>query len=355
MSEAETGTEVVAPAAPFIDDGKRKKIMTKKKPAAKLVIGENKSEVFCVRFSPDNLFVGAACGDGKIRIYNSNTGRPTYVLDTGSSLPATCIRFRPPGASAKTRNVLLATSSEGGVQHWHVTSGKCLHTSSEEGNQVYCVDYNTDASKFATAGKDYKIRLYDEATKSHVSTLSGGFGDVTAGHANRVFSLKFNPRDDNVLVTGGWDNTIQFWDVRVDHAIRSIFGPHVCGDAVDIHGSTVVSGSWRPDSQLQTWDFGTGKLMQDIPWVSAAASEPCLLYAARWSEDGEIIVAGGSGSNEAKIFDSYSGQSIGTISGLTRAVYTVDVSSDNKMVAVAGGDASIRLLDLKEREKKPKE
>ena len=66
-------------------------------------------------------------------------------------------------------------------------------------------------------------------------------------------------------------------------------------------------------------------------------------------------MAGGSGSNEAKIFDSYSGQSIGTISGLTRAVYTVDVSSDNKMVAVAGGDASIRLLDLKEREKKPKE
>lgn len=32
---------------------------------------------------------------------------------------------------------------------------------------------------------------------------------VTAGHSNRVFSLKFNHKDENVVISGGWDNTIQ--------------------------------------------------------------------------------------------------------------------------------------------------
>ncbi len=32
---------------------------------------------------------------------------------------------------------------------------------------------------------------------------------VTPGHSNRVFSLKFDPDNDNTLISGGWDNTVQ--------------------------------------------------------------------------------------------------------------------------------------------------
>lgn len=59
-------------------------------------------------------------------------------------------------------------------------------------------------------------------------------GDVTAGHASRVFALKFNPTEPDILISGGWDNTIQIWDMRVAYSVRSIFGPHICGDAVGI-------------------------------------------------------------------------------------------------------------------------
>lgn len=40
------------------------------------------------------------------------------------------------------------------------------------------------------------------------------------------------------------------------------------------------------------------------------------------------------------------------MTGLTRGVFTVDFSPDNKHVAIAGGDASIRILKIgKEKEK----
>jgi len=58
-------------------------------------------------------------------------------------------------------------------------------------------------------------------------------------------------------------DSVQIWDKRVDYAVRRIFGPHICGDALDIDDSNVIlTGSWRPDDQLQTWDFNTGKLIE---------------------------------------------------------------------------------------------
>lgn len=41
-------------------------------------------------------------------------------------------------------------------------------------------------------------------------------------------------------------------------AVRSIYGPHICGDALDIVGSRIVTGSWRAQQQLEVWDYFEG-------------------------------------------------------------------------------------------------
>ena len=33
-------------------------------------------------------------------------------------------------------------------------------------------------------------------------------------------------------------------------AVRSFYGAHIAGDALDIHGNEVLTGSWRPENQL---------------------------------------------------------------------------------------------------------
>lgn len=54
-----------------------------------------------------------------------------------------------------------------------------------------------------------QVRVYDEATKTLQTTLSGGLGYQRVGHSNRVFSLKFCAQDDHMLLSAGWDNTVQ--------------------------------------------------------------------------------------------------------------------------------------------------
>lgn len=74
-----------------------------------------------------------------------------------------------------------------------------------------------------------------------------------------------------------------------------------------------------------------------------------MLYAAQFSKEGrgKFIAAGGSGLNEAKVFDHSNGNSVvGTITGLTRGVFAIDFSPDCQKIAIAGGDASIRILEV---------
>ena len=325
----------------------------------RLTISDNTAEVFCLRFSPDGKFLAAGCGDGAIRVFSAQTGKLSYNLQAGSNiaLPTTCIRFRPITQSSRTKNVLIASNAAGVVQHWHMTSGKCLHSLEDENNQVYAMDYNTEGSMFVTVGKDTVIRVYDEATKSASVTMSSGLGyssKNTTGHSNRIFSAKFHPTHENIIVTGGWDNTVQIWDIREGQAIRSFFGPHICGDSLDVCNNEILTGSWRIEKQLEIWDFLSGQKIKDVAWSSdAAKSSPnqpsCMLYAAQFSKEGagRFIGAGGSGTNEAKLFDHHKNDAcVGIITGLSKGIFALDFSPDNQRFAVAGGDTSIRILDI---------
>mmetsp|Transcript_43686 Transcript_43686/g.70994 ORF Transcript_43686/g.70994 Transcript_43686/m.70994 type:complete len:282 (+) Transcript_43686:59-904(+) len=249
------------------------------------------SEVFCGRFALDGQFVATGCGDGVVRVYNPETGKLVYTLipDQASNLPITCVRFRPFTAASKTRNVLLAAGADGVLRHWHITSGKCLNQITETDNQVYAIDYRSDGLKFLSAGLDYKVRLYDEATKTLIQTMAGGYGKSRPGHSNRVYSLKFVPGSENLFLSGGWDNTIQVWDSRVETSVRNIFGPHICGDSIDIYDNLVLTGSWRPKDQLQTWDLNSCELIQTYKWPAIASQQACMVYAAQFS-GGKIII-----------------------------------------------------------------
>lgn len=45
-------------------------------------------------------------------------------------------------------------------------SGKMLHRIIEQNNSILALDFSMDGTQFATAGKDFAIRLYDDDIKS---------------------------------------------------------------------------------------------------------------------------------------------------------------------------------------------
>jgi len=324
------------------------------------------SDCFCVRFSPDDQYLAASFANGAINVYNADTGKQEFVLNnqegkTGldSALPTTQLRWRPHSAQSKTKSVLISVNAEfdGQILHWHIKSGKCLHTITEKGNQLFCLDYFADGTQFATAGRDRLVRVYDEATKRLVQTLQGGDMKETAGHSNRVFSLKYHPLQPHIILSGGWDNTVQVWDTRMGHSVRSLWNCYLCGDSVDFtaDGSQVLTGSWRTENALQLWDFGAGnnaEVAETVEWKTPSSQSTCMLFAAQCSKDpsSQMILAGGSQDNEAKFFmrppEGRGVQPFGALVNLPKPVFTVDFAPSSKMAAIGGADGQIRVLDI---------
>mmetsp|Transcript_31638 Transcript_31638/g.80273 ORF Transcript_31638/g.80273 Transcript_31638/m.80273 type:complete len:365 (-) Transcript_31638:157-1251(-) len=324
------------------------------------------SDCFCVRFSPDDQYLAASFANGAINIYNAESGKQEFVLNhvegkdgLNMPLPTTQLRWRPHTAQSKTKSVLISVNAEfdGQILHWHIKSGKCLHTITEKGNQLFCLDYFADGSQFATAGRDRLVRVYDEATKRLVQTLQGGDMKETAGHSNRVFSLKYHPQHPHILLSGGWDNTVQVWDTRRGHSVRSLWNCYLCGDSVDFtsDGSQILTGSWRTDKALQLWDFGQGdnaQIAETVEWKSASSQSTCMLFAAQCSKDAgsSMILAGGSQENEAKFFMRPPGgrgvEPFGALINLPKPVFTVDFAPNSRMAAIGSADGLVRVLDI---------
>jgi len=59
--------------------------------------------------------------------------------------------------------------------------------------------------------------------------------------------LKFNPYNPNMIISGGWDNLLMINDLRDKGPVASIYGPHICGDSIDVRsdGYTILTGSYR--------------------------------------------------------------------------------------------------------------
>lgn len=99
-----------------------------------------------------------------------------------------------------------------------------------------------------------------------------------------------------VLVSAGWDRTVQIWDARLQRSVRSIYGPYCCGDSLDLRGGLILTGSWRSADPLELWDMGSSRLVTRLPFYQPEL-DACRPYAAKFGQGtlNGCIVSGGSG------------------------------------------------------------
>jgi len=159
----------------------------------------------------------------------------------------TFFRWRPLNAPGVTKNVIIATNADGGLYHWHTTSGKRLNRIHDEYNQLLTCDYKPDGLEFLTGGSDNYVRLYDEQTRQEKLCLING-ANGEPGHSLRVFCAKFSKENENVIISGGWDKNVKMWDTRTGAIERNICGPFICGDSIDIHDGYILTGSYQDSS-----------------------------------------------------------------------------------------------------------
>ena len=199
-----------------------------------------------------------------------------------------------------------------------------------------------------------------------------------------------------MIASGGWDNTIQIYDIRKKGPVSSIYGPHICGDAIDFYndGHTLLTGSYRQEDVLELWDLRKMERSRIIDWngpkatdnnytqgmelekendeenkenasprgspgrspreeasseitgFSRSAPAP-FIYSAQFSNKFDVVMAAGAGANEVRLFGYKTGNLLCCIGDMNRAVLTLTKANTSSDFAFGSADSKIRIMQTR--------
>ncbi|WP_328927050.1 serine/threonine protein kinase [Streptomyces sp. NBC_00190] len=269
------------------------------------------------------LAVGSA-GVLTARHFADDTGGPGVVLADGTSRVES-VAFSPDGKR------LAGGYGDNTIRLWDIASRTTLTTLTGHTNSVVSVAFSPDGKTLASGSSDHTVRLWDVASRTGTATLTG--------HTGGVRSVVFSP-DGMSLASAAWDNAVRVWDMASRTSTTTLTNPVNATHSVAFSpdGKTLASGSG--DTTLQLWDLAshtsTAPLMGHTGGVRSVAFSP----------DGKRL-ASGSSDHTIRLWDAIERWSRYTFAGHTSDVDSVAFSPDGKTLASGSSDNTVRLWDVK--------
>lgn len=295
------------------------------------------SGVFSLELTPNCDKIAMGYGNGDVEVFSTSDGRHLKLIpNVCRNLPVTSLKFLPDGET------LYATGPNGKVTQINTVQGSTSTVITQEDNEISCIDLNADNTYIAVVGKNPDVYIYDRSTYELVTVFEGPRGiadaldlseDEFIGHSQRLFVTKFDPVDKNSVLSAGWDCNVKMWDVRSNTVSCNITGPKVCGEAVDISGNYILTGSWVPKDALQIWDIRTAKLVTSLNCKTHEDAE--FLYCAQFGS-ADRVLCGGSGIKDLRLINVKENEVIDSVSTNLKVMQCMALSRQHKQTAVAG-------------------
>jgi WD40 repeat protein/serine/threonine protein kinase/tetratricopeptide (TPR) repeat protein len=316
--------------------------------------------VTCVAFSHDGQTVASGHFGGGIGLWDVVTYRSKKQL----TAPATiwCVAFSPDG------KMLVTAGYDTTVRLWDLPSGHNVHTFQPGMGDTMSVAFAPDGQTVASGGWGGKVTVWDVAKRKERFTVPGGdpiiflpdgtlaygfggrgghigFLNIETGSEQSSLpvgsqSWAFSP-DGKVIALEDWARNVKIYDLatqqtRAHHGRLTtvtclVFSPD---------GRTLVSGA--EDDGVEVWDA--------FPDEDAAVIKQPGVRSIIFSQDGKTVAAVSSAS--AEVVEVATDRHVASISidltrpGVESGVTPCALSVDGKVLAVAGGERIVRLVDV---------
>lgn len=251
-----------------------------------------------VAYSPDGKTILGGTWDGRVHLWDAETGRYTGLPREN--------RLRPSDGPDPTTGHIYRRD--------HVTSAI----------------YSPNGKTIVSAIDDDTVHLWDaEAGKQK---------NMLIGHQDLIHSLAFSP-DGNTIASASKDKTVRLWDTETGKHKNTLIGHNdlVYSVAFSPDGKTIASGSAYIDNSVRLWNAETGKQKNILRTTG-------IVYSIVFSPDGKTIAAGTSGG--IYLWDAETTRQKTRLTGYKSSVEDIAYSPDGKTLASVGSDGTMILWDL---------
>ena len=291
----------------------------------------HRNAVRCVAFSPDGDTLASAGVDGNILLWNLRTRWRLGPPLMGHTDTVFSVAFGDHG------RLLASGSGDGKIRIWDVKTGKSSGSPVTAPDKVYSVAFNHAGNLLASGGKDGNVTLWDVSNRPDGSVILESHATLQ-GHQDHVYSVAFNPADDNVLASAGADKTILLWNVA---QLKQVKGSPLRGHDEEVFsvafsrdGKKMASAGM--DEKIVIWDVRARK--PDRPPLSEAHSNS--IFTVAFSPDGTKL-ASGSTDGKVLLWNLDKRQSM-ELTGYSERVFTLAFSPPDQATAsstLVSGDA----------------
>lgn len=139
-------------------------------------------------------------------------------------------------------NILISTNWDAGVRCWECQdmNGQIQAVPKAQVNHegqapVLCSAFSSDGSTVFTGGGDKKVRMWKLGQQP---TTPNSVPQEIGSHDAPIKAVGFLA-NTNLIVSGGWDNLLKFWDARSPNPVGQLQLPERCY-SMDVKGNLMV-------------------------------------------------------------------------------------------------------------------
>ncbi|MCP4700906.1 MAG: PQQ-binding-like beta-propeller repeat protein, partial [Gammaproteobacteria bacterium] len=252
-----------------------------------------------------------------------NTQLPYLEADLPSEPASTAI--------APDGNSVAVGFADGMLRLYFLPSADLLWEQKAHESDIQRLDFNADGSLLASAGLDYKAKLWQIEPKGPPAL------QATIVHKNDVSAVAF-ATDSRILATGSYDGRVGLFTIGA--AKKTFFLEGHKGDVNSIafspDGTQLLSGG---DDGVLLWNVKEAALLQKFPPIQDG-----MLWVTV-SPDGRRFAAVGR-KPVITVYSFPDGNMQHRLSGHEDTVLRAEFSPDGQQLASVSGDATIRFWDL---------
>lgn len=278
-------------------------------------------------FSPDGRLLASGDSLGRVRIWGMPAATEERAFGVREpNFHSTCsLAFAPDSK-------MLAVAAEHGLGLWDATTGAKIGplTPATEGfGPLQEVAFSRDGATLASGGWDYKVRIWDVATRQKKAEFRF---DIDS-----VWCVAMSP--DGKLVAAGDDVRLVLWDLATETSTVLVTAPQgpnrsIQSVAFAPDGATLASGG--SDGKIRLWDVGARREK------AVFSGHPKGVQALAFCRGGKVLASGGY-DRTLRFWDPATGKQIGDPRPSGNAVTALAVHPEGNCVAMNGDFGAITL------------